>query len=122
MMNGLSANQGHHGVEEAASGGNRGMPGELTIFQSPQNNSFLGGSGGHAPQYDESLAQSNLDIMNSAGGVGGPRAHEGLSGVGATAPPGGYHGIQSTVNRKEKRFFQKKDLQLQTTIRKGKNN
>jgi len=31
--------------------------------------------------------------MNSAGGVGGPRAHEGLSGVGATAPPGGYHGI-----------------------------
>jgi hypothetical protein len=35
MMNGLSANQGHHGVEEAANGGNRGMPGELTIFQSP---------------------------------------------------------------------------------------
>jgi len=31
--------------------------------------------------------------MNSAGGVGGPRGHDGLSGVGATAPPGGYHGI-----------------------------
>jgi hypothetical protein len=26
------------------------------------------------------------------------------------------------MNRKEKRFFQKKDLQLQTTIRKGKQN
>ena len=29
-------------------------------------------------------------------------------------------GIQSTMNRKERRFFQKKDLQLHTTIRKGK--
>ena len=93
MMNGLAANQGHHGVEETTNGGNRGMPGELTIFQSPQNNSFLGGSAGHAPHYDESLAQTNMDMMNSAGGVGGPRGHDGLSGVGATAPPGGYHGI-----------------------------
>ena len=40
----------------------------------------------------------------------------------SATPHAGYNGIQSTVNRKEKRFFQKKDLQLQTTIRKGKSN
>ena len=62
-----------------------------------------------------------MDILNSAGAAGGPRGHDGL-GVGGVPPPGGYNGLQSTVNRKEKRFFQKKDLQLQTTIRKGKNN
>ncbi len=56
-------------------------------------------------------------MLNSAGGAGGHGGHEG-----GPAPPGGYNGIQSTMNRKEKRFFQKKDLQLQTTIRKGKNN
>lgn len=61
-------------------------------------------------------------MLSSAGGVDGRGAHSGLHPVGGTAPPGGYNGIQSTMNRKEKRFFQKKDLQLQTTIRKGKNN
>lgn len=90
---------------------------ELRVFQSPQNHSFLGGNGPNGPQYDETLAKSNMSILNSAGGDG----TQGLGGLNpAGAPPGGYNGIQSTVNRKEKRFFQKKDLQLQTTIRKGK--
>ena len=59
-----------------------------------------------------------MSILNSAGGDGTQGGLGGLNPAGA--PPGGYNGIQSTVNRKEKRFFQKKDLQLQTTIRKGK--
>ena len=99
------------------------MPGELTIFQSPQSNSFLAGNGGtHTPHYEDTLAQTKIDIMKSAGGVSGARPHDGVAGVGSNAPPGGYSGIQQTMNRKEKRFFQKKDLQLQTTVSKGKNN
>lgn len=48
--------------------------------------------------------------MKSGGGVSASRPHDGVVGVGANAPPGGYDGIQSTMNRKDKRFFQKKDL------------
>lgn len=103
-------------MPEGAAGGGAGGAGagltqmrqELRIFQSPQN-SFLGGSGPNGPQYDESLAQSNLNILNSAGGLGGPDALESLH-PGAGVPAGAFNGIQSTMNRKEKRFFQKKDL------------
>ena len=42
-----------------------------------------------------------MNILNSAGG---PGTHGGLGGM-HPAPPGGYNGIQSTMNRKEKRFF-----------------
>ena len=37
-------------------------------------------------------------------------------------PIDNYNGIQSTMNRKDRRMFGKKDLQLHTTIRKGKTN
>ena len=114
-MNGLGANAGNHGVEDGINPPSRAMhqiPGELTIFQSPQSNSFLAGNGGaHTPHYDDTLAQSKMEMMKSAGGVAGTRPHDGVgAGVGSNAPPGGYSGIQQAVNRKEKRFFQKKDL------------
>jgi hypothetical protein len=105
MMNGLSTN----GVEDDLNSANRPihqLPGELTIFQSPQSNSFLAANGGsHTPHYDEQMGQGKIEIMKSAGGVSGSRAHDGVAGVGASAPPGGYDGIQSTMNRKDKRFF-----------------
>lgn len=72
----------------------------LRLFQSPQNHSFLGGPP-NGPQYDESLAKSNMRILNS---VAGTEIHTSQST---------YAGISSPMNRKEKsRIFQKKDLQL----------
>jgi hypothetical protein len=60
MMNGLATNQGHHGAEDGINPASRvihKMPGELTIFQSPQSHSFLeANAGSHTPHYDESGA------------------------------------------------------------------
>lgn len=113
MISGLSENQpipeGTQGAgANPAGAGLNQMRQERRMFQSPQN-SFLGGTGPNGPQYDESLAQSNMNILNSAGGLGGPDGLESLHPT-AGVPASGFSGIQSTMNRKEKRFFQKKDL------------